>query len=57
MEELMKLISNVGFPIAVAAYLLVRTEKKLDVLTDSISKLTTAVDKLNEKIDNSKKVA
>lgn len=57
MEELMKLISNVGFPIAVAAYLLVRTEKKMDVLNDSINKLTVAVDKLNEKIDTFKKVA
>lgn len=57
MEELMKLISNVGFPIAVAAYLLVRTEKKMEVLNDSITKLTTAVDKLNEKIDTFKKVA
>lgn len=53
----MKLISNVGFPIAVAAYLLVRTEKKMDVLNDSINKLTVAVDKLNEKIDTFKKVA
>lgn len=51
MEELIKLISNVGFPIAVAVYLLIRSEKKMDILTESITKLTGAVDKLNKKID------
>ncbi|MCQ1530757.1 YvrJ family protein [Lutispora saccharofermentans] len=30
MEELISLISNVGFPIAVTAFLLIRIEKQLD---------------------------
>jgi len=31
-DSLIKLISNVGFPVAVSVYLLVRIEKKLDDL-------------------------
>ncbi|MGS0765307.1 YvrJ family protein [Syntrophomonas curvata] len=36
MEELLNLIANVGFPIAVAAYLLIRIENKLGDLTLAI---------------------
>lgn len=32
MEDFLKAIGNVGFPIAVAAYLLVRIETKMDNL-------------------------
>ena len=39
MEELWQQIGNVGFPIAVAIYLLVRIEKKLDDLTVAITTL------------------
>lgn len=44
--ELVQLIGNLGFPIAVAAYLLVRFEKKIELLTISIDKLTNFIDRL-----------
>ena len=34
------LIANVGFPIAISMYLLVRIEGKLTILTDSINELS-----------------
>lgn len=55
MEEFMTVVSNVGFPIAVAVYLLIRSEKKMEVLTESITNLTLAVDKLNKEITKLKK--
>lgn len=39
MEELWLQIGNIGFPMAVAIYLLVRVEKKLDDLTMAITRL------------------
>lgn len=39
MEEIMPLISDVGFPIAVTLYLLYRIESKLDVVVHSIQGL------------------
>lgn len=39
----MSMIGNVGFPIAVSVYLLVRVEGKLEVLTNSINNLSTAI--------------
>jgi len=41
MEDLLKAVANVGFPIAVAVYLLVRIESKLDTLSASINQLST----------------
>ena len=41
MEEFAKIVANVGFPIAVAAYLLIRIEGKLDNLSTSINQLST----------------
>ena len=40
MDYLQTLIANVGFPIAVSMYLLVRIEQKLQVLSDSINDLS-----------------
>ncbi|WML32631.1 YvrJ family protein [Clostridium sp. OS1-26] len=37
------MIGNVGFPIAVSVYLLVRLEAKLEVLTVSINNLSNAI--------------
>ena len=45
MEELLVQISNVGFPIALSVYLLVRLERKMELLTDSILKLTAVLEK------------
>jgi hypothetical protein len=36
MDYIQTLIANVGFPISVSMYLLVRIEQKLQVLSDSI---------------------
>ncbi|NLK21050.1 MAG: YvrJ family protein [Epulopiscium sp.] len=46
MEEILNYISNIGFPIVVSVYLLVRFEKKIDVLTKSIDQLGDAVGNL-----------
>jgi hypothetical protein len=41
MEDFLTAVGNIGFPIAVAAYLLIRIEGKLDNLSASISQLST----------------
>jgi hypothetical protein len=48
MDGLVGLIGNVGFPIAVSIYLLIRIEGKLENLTTSINNLSVV-------INNSKK--
>jgi hypothetical protein len=56
MEDLLKAVANVGFPIAVAAYLLIRIESKLDNLSALINQLSTILSiKLSS--DNDNKVA
>ena len=48
------LITNVGFPVAVSAYLLIRLEKQILGLTSSINKLNTIISaKLGVVIDSS----
>lgn len=39
MEDLINVISNVGFPIAISAYLLIRIEGKIDSLASNIGEL------------------
>ncbi|WP_026889751.1 YvrJ family protein [Clostridium beijerinckii] len=59
-NQLMDLIVNNGFAIAVAAYLLIRLEKQINNLSSSINKLNTIIStKLGVVIDNddSNKVA
>lgn len=46
METLVGLIGNVGFPIAVSIYLLVRIEGKLENLTSSINTLSNVLNKI-----------
>ena len=43
MEELLDAISNVGFPIAVAVYILIRIEPRLNKLADAINKLVPII--------------
>ncbi|GKX68978.1 YvrJ family protein [Inconstantimicrobium mannanitabidum] len=43
MEDFIKLVANVGFPIAVAGYLLIRVETKIDKLTESIYNLSIVI--------------
>lgn len=53
-NDLTSLITNVGFPIAVCAYLLFRLEKQLSQLSSSITKLNTIIStKLGVVIDTS----
>ena len=42
-SELVQLITNIGFPMAVSAYLLIRLEKQLNSLSSSINKLNTII--------------
>lgn len=42
-NDLLNLITNVGFPIAVCSYLLFRLEKQLTDLSSSINKLNTII--------------
>jgi hypothetical protein len=43
MEEIYANVANLGFPIAVSVYLLVRIEGKLERLTESILELSKAI--------------
>lgn len=43
MEEMINILSNVGFPIAIALYLLIRFETKLTQLNDSINNLSNII--------------
>ena len=43
MSDLINLIANVGFPVAISAYLLIRLEKQILSLTFSINKLNTII--------------
>jgi hypothetical protein len=48
LESFIQAVANVGFPIVVTAYLLVRIESKLEGLTASIAELARAVDTFQE---------
>ena len=41
LNELVSLVANVGFPVAVSNYLLIRLEAQITTLTSSINKLIT----------------
>lgn len=43
MEQMFGLISNLGFPIVVSVYLLVRIENRLETLSQAINGLAQAV--------------
>lgn len=42
-NDLINLIGNVGFPVAVSSYLLIRLEKELHSLSNSIVRLSTLI--------------
>lgn len=48
MDGLISLIGNVGFPIAISIYLLVRIEGKLENLTASINNLSSVINRLEK---------
>ncbi len=45
MQEIWTQVGNLGFPMVVSIYLLVRVEKKLDLLTNAINNLGSALEK------------
>lgn len=52
-NELINLIVNNGFAVAVSAYMLIRLEKQINGLSSSINKLNTIIStKLGVVIDN-----
>ncbi|WP_434799158.1 YvrJ family protein [Terrisporobacter vanillatitrophus] len=48
MDNIQSIIANLGFPIAISIYLLVRIEGKLQALTDSINELSNNIIKINK---------
>lgn len=48
MESLISLVGNVGFPIAVSLYLLIRIEGKLESLTTSINTLSNVITNIKD---------
>lgn len=48
MQDLIPLISNVGFPIAISAYLLIRIESKMESLSASIAELARVLERSKE---------
>ena len=44
LKSIVPVIQNVGFPITITIYLLVRMEKKMDQLTNSITALTRTLE-------------
>lgn len=53
MENWITLITNTGFPIAIASYLLIRFESKIDGLSKAITDLSHVIDKnINPKGDD-----
>lgn len=56
MEQVTTLIENLGFPIVLSIYLLIRFEKKIDLLNESITALNnTIIELLKEKIEDERK--
>ena len=55
MNDLFTAIPSVGFPIVVAWYLLTRSEKKIERLSDAIEKNTVATNTLIEEVRRLKK--
>ncbi|MDS0527834.1 YvrJ family protein [Clostridium sp. SHJSY1] len=52
-NDLINVIANTGFPVAVSTYLLIRLEKQITTLSSSINKLNTIIStKLGVVIDN-----
>ena len=48
MDEILKYVSETGFAILISVYLLVRMEKKMEVLTVCINELTSSINKINK---------
>ena len=44
MNEVVSLIGNVGFPMAITLYVLTRLESKMEKLSESMNKLANAIE-------------
>lgn len=53
MEGIASIIANLGFPIGISIYLLVRMESKIEKLADSINTLSNNISAMNA--ENTKK--
>ncbi|NMC75988.1 MAG: YvrJ family protein [Candidatus Methanofastidiosa archaeon] len=51
LDKLIQYISQVGFPIVVASFLLLRTNGKMDKLKDAILELKEAVSLLKDELE------
>lgn len=47
-----KLISNLGFPIFVAVYMMIKSSKETEALTDAINTLSTKIDNVLAGVNN-----
>ena len=56
MEEFFTILSNFGFPVTVASYLLFRFEKKLDDVTKTNNDLVQQIMDLKQEIVNLKEI-
>lgn len=52
MSEIVEIVTNVGFPIAVSIYLLYRDSTTIKALSESINNNTLALTKLIDRLDN-----
>jgi hypothetical protein len=50
MEQVLGLVANLGFPIVVSVYLLVRIENRMESLTESIHRLAEAVGAIHDNV-------
>lgn len=50
MSDFFTAISNFGFPVVVAGYLLLRTESRLEKLSSTINELKSSIDYLREEL-------
>ena len=48
MDDFIQIVGNVGFPIAISMYLLIRIEGKLEILTKSINNLSNVMSKFEK---------
>jgi len=54
MDELVKLVQQVGFPIAVSIYLLWRYEKRLQDMNNILGEIAKTLAVINEKLNDNK---
>jgi hypothetical protein len=48
-EYRLNLVGNLGFPIVIAFYLLIRFERKIDRLTEAINKIAITIEREKDK--------